>query len=67
MNTATLPGVTATIPQPGDTVYVTEVYNSYAPITPIASFMKIPCPQPCTMSRTFSAVQDWMGYVLQHR
>jgi Flp pilus assembly protein TadG len=39
-----LPGVTTTIPAPGSTVYVTEIYDLYAPITPIASFMKITMP-----------------------
>jgi hypothetical protein len=44
LSAESLPGVTVQIPQPGSTVYVTEVFDSYAPITPIASFMRITLP-----------------------
>lgn len=43
-NTATLPAAAAAIPQPGQLVYVAEVYYTYAPITPIDKFMKLVLP-----------------------
>jgi Flp pilus assembly protein TadG len=43
-NTATLPAAAATILQPNQTIYVTEVYYSYQPITPIGNMLKIALP-----------------------
>jgi len=43
-NTATLPASAAAIVQAGQTVYVTEVFYRYAPITPISKFVKLVLP-----------------------
>jgi len=42
--TATLPAAAATVLQPNQTIYVTEVYYSYQPITPIRNMLKIALP-----------------------
>jgi Flp pilus assembly protein TadG len=44
VNNATLPTETTTIPQPGATLYVTEVFMSYSPITPLGGFVKYTVP-----------------------
>lgn len=41
---ATLPSTTTTVPQPGGTIYVTEVYCSFLPITPLGAFVKYTMP-----------------------
>ena len=43
-NKVSLPSTTTTIPPPGGTVYVTEIYSSYSPITPLGAFVKIAVP-----------------------
>jgi Flp pilus assembly protein TadG len=40
---ATLPAAADSIP-PGGTVYVTEVYSAYSPITPLGGFLKLTMP-----------------------
>jgi hypothetical protein len=40
----TLPGVTTAVPAPGNTVYVTEVFNTFSPITPLGAFVKYTLP-----------------------
>jgi TadE-like protein len=47
IQTATLPPaptVAATIPQPGDTIYVTEIFSSFSPITPLGAFVNYTMP-----------------------
>jgi Flp pilus assembly protein TadG len=47
IQTATLPPApttATTIPQPGNTIYVTEVYSSFSPITPIGQFVSFTMP-----------------------
>ena len=44
LSAESIPGVTVQIPQPGATAYVTEVYDSYSPITPLGSFLRITMP-----------------------
>jgi TadE-like protein len=41
---AKLPTTATTIPQPGGTIYVTEIYNTYSPITPLGAFVKLTFP-----------------------
>lgn len=41
---ATVPSATATMLQNGQTIYVTEVFYSYQPITPIGNFVKMVLP-----------------------
>lgn len=43
-NTNGWPAAAQAIPQAGQTVYVAEVFYSYAPITPIGKFMKLVLP-----------------------
>jgi hypothetical protein len=43
-NHATVPPAAAAMLQPGATIYVTEVFYSYRPITPIGNFVKIVMP-----------------------
>jgi Flp pilus assembly protein TadG len=42
--TAILPTTTTTIPQPGNTIYVTEIFSSYSPITPLGAFVNYTVP-----------------------
>jgi hypothetical protein len=42
--TATLPVTSQTIPQLNGTVYVTEVFSSFSPITPLGAFVNITMP-----------------------
>jgi Flp pilus assembly protein TadG len=46
-NVVTLPNESSAspIPQPGTTVYITEIFNSYSPITPLGIFVKLTMPQ----------------------
>jgi Flp pilus assembly protein TadG len=39
-----LPGVTTAVPAPGNTVYVTEVFNTFSTITPLPAFVKYALP-----------------------
>jgi Flp pilus assembly protein TadG len=41
---AILPATSPTIPQPNQTIYITEVFSSFAPITPLGAFLKITLP-----------------------
>jgi Flp pilus assembly protein TadG len=41
---ATLPTETPDVPVPGGTVFITEVYSSYSPITPLGAFVKLVFP-----------------------
>lgn len=41
---ATLPATTPTIPQPGSTIYVTEIYSQFSPITPLGAFVNFAMP-----------------------
>lgn len=41
---AVLPASTPTIPQPGETVYVTEIYSQFSPITPLGAFVSYALP-----------------------
>lgn len=42
--TAMLPAVTPVIPPPSSTVYVTEVFSPYSPITPLGAFVNYTLP-----------------------
>lgn len=42
--TATLPTAATLVPPPGGTVYVTEVYSSFSPITPLGALVKLTLP-----------------------
>jgi len=42
--TATLPATTPVIPQAGDTVYVTEIFSRFSPITPLGAFVSYAMP-----------------------
>jgi hypothetical protein len=42
--TAILPTTATTIPQPGGTIYVTEIFSSFSPITPLGAFMNYTMP-----------------------
>lgn len=42
--TATLPVTAETIPQLNGTVYVTEVFSSFSPITPLGAFVNVTLP-----------------------
>jgi Flp pilus assembly protein TadG len=41
---ATLPVTTPTIPQPGGTIYVTEIFSQFSPITPLGAFVNYALP-----------------------
>ena len=42
--TAKVPAAAATMLQPGQTIYITEVFFTYKPITPIGNFVKMVLP-----------------------
>jgi Flp pilus assembly protein TadG len=42
--TATLPSAAIAMLQPGQTIYITEVYYTYQPITPLSAFLNIVMP-----------------------
>ena len=41
---ATVPAAAATMLQPGQTIYITEIYYTYTPITPIGNIVKMVMP-----------------------
>jgi hypothetical protein len=43
-NPAKVPTANPTIPQPGQTAYITEVFYSYQPMTPIGKMVKLVIP-----------------------
>jgi hypothetical protein len=43
-NTASMPATPTVIPAAGKNLYVTEVYYSYTPITPIGNLLKLALP-----------------------
>jgi len=43
-NTATVPPSTAAMLQPGQTIYITEIFYTYQPITPIQNLLKLAMP-----------------------
>jgi Flp pilus assembly protein TadG len=43
-STAKVPPTAATMLQPGQTIYITEVYYTYTPITPIGNFVNLVLP-----------------------
>ena len=43
-NTATVPSTSAAMLQPGQTIYITEIFYSYQPITPIQNLLNLAMP-----------------------
>ena len=43
-NTASVPSSAAAIVQPGQTIYITEIFYSYQPITPDYDLLKLALP-----------------------
>jgi Flp pilus assembly protein TadG len=49
LSAQSLPGVTVKLPQPGNTIYITEVFDKYSPITPLGAFVKFTMPSNVTL------------------
>jgi hypothetical protein len=52
-NRASLPSSAAAMVQPGQTIYVTEIFYSYRPITPIQNLLKFVMPSKLYQSAYF--------------